>query len=114
MGFKEDNPFEKRLNESKRIIEKHRSRVPIIIEKNKNSIITDIDKNKYLVPNDLTMNQFIYIVRKRLKLKSSESIFLLVNNQLCPSNEVFSEIYEKHSDKDGFLYIIYTTENTFG
>ena len=76
--------------------------------------MNDIDKTKYLVPSDLKMNQFLFIVRKRLKLKPHEAIFLLVNDQLCPSNMSFFEIYEKHADEDGFLYIIYTSENTFG
>ena len=41
-------------------------------------------------------------------------IFLMINNQLCPSNKLMSEIYEDLGDKDGFLYIHYTSENTFG
>jgi len=114
MSFKDENSFEKRVNESTKIMNKYKSRIPIIVEKNNNCELINIDKNKYLVPDDLTMNQFIYIIRKRIELKSSESIFLLVNNQLCPSNMSFREIYEKHSNKDGFLYIIYTSENTFG
>ena len=114
MGFKEDNSFEKRKNESKYIMTKYKSRIPIIVEKNNNCQINEIDKNKYLVPSDLKMNQFMFIVRKRLDLKPHETIFLLVNNELCTSSMAFYEIYEKHADEDGFLYIVYTSENTFG
>jgi GABA(A) receptor-associated protein len=114
MGFKEDNSFEKRKNESSHIMTKYKSRIPIIVEKNKDSQISDIDKNKYLVPSDLKINQFMFIIRKRLSLKSHETIFLLINNELCTSGTPFYEIYEKHADEDGFLYIVYTSENTFG
>ena len=74
----------------------------------------DIDKIKYLVPKELIMNQFIYEIRKRLLLKSSDSIFVLVNNQLCSSNALIADVYEDYADKDGFLYVTYTSENTFG
>lgn len=114
MSFKEKNSFEKRRTEAKHIMNKYKTRIPIVIEKYKDSKMNMIDKNKYLVPSDLKMNQFIFIVRKRLKLQPHETIFLLVNNQLCPSNMAFFDIYEKHADEDGFLYIIYTSENTFG
>ena len=84
------------------------------MERSNGSIINDIDKNKFLVPKDLNMNQFVYIIRKRIKLDKSQSIFLMVNNSLCPSNTPVSVIYDDHKDEDGFLYIKYTGENTFG
>ena len=93
---------------------KYPMRVPIIVEKCSKSTINDIDKNKYLVPKDLNMNQFVYIIRKRINLDKSQSIFIMVNNSLCPSNTPMGVVYETHKDKDGFLYIKYTSENTFG
>jgi len=114
MGFKENYDFNQRLNESSKIMIKYPSRIPIIVEKCKGCTLEDIDKTKYLVPKDLNMNQFIYVIRKRIHLESSQSIFLMSNNQLCPSNMPLSSIYEDLSDKDGFLYITYTSENTFG
>ena len=60
------------------------------------------------------MSQFLYVIRKRIQLKPSESIFLMTNNQLCASNTEIIHIYEQFANKDGFLYIIYTSENTFG
>ena len=114
MGFKSDNTFEIRKADSEKIITKYPKRVPIIVEKAAKCTLTDIDKHKYLVPNDLNMNQFIYIIRKRIKLENSHSIFFLINNKVCPSNTSLSDIYADNKDEDGFLYIIYTSENTFG
>ena len=62
----------------------------------------------------LNMNQFVYIIRKRIKIDKSQSIFIMINNSLCPSNTPMGVVYETHKDKDGFLYIKYTNENTFG
>ena len=110
---KTDN-YEKRLNESKQIMKKYPNRIPIIVKKCEKSKFNDIDKDKYLVPKDLNMNQFVYIIRKRIKLDASQSIFLMVNGTVCPSNTPISAVYDKHKNKDGFLYIIYASENTFG
>lgn len=114
MKFKEDFKYKYRKLESTKILLKYPSRIPIIVEKYKDSQLKDIDKNKYLVPKDLYLNQFIYVIRKRIKLSPSESLFIMINNELCPSNMILSEIYDKYVDEDGFLYITYTSENTFG
>ena len=114
MGFKEDYDFKIRKSESDKILNKYPSRIPVIVEKSKDCILNEIDKKKYLVPRDLKMNHFLYVIRKRIQLKPSESIFLMTNNQLCPSNTEIIHIYEKFTNKDGFLYIQYTSENTFG
>ena len=55
-----------------------------------------------------------YIIRKRIKLKPEEALFVIVNNNLVSSSEQINSVYEKHKDEDGFLYVIYTSENTFG
>ena len=114
MDFKTKNNFNQRCDESSKIMNKYPQRIPIIVEKCEKSLINDIDKNKYLVPKDLNMNQFVYIIRKRTKLDQSQSIFLMVNNTICPSNTPIGVVYEDHKDDDGFLYIKYTSENTFG
>ena len=114
MKFKSSNDYESRVTESDRIMKKYPNRIPIIIEKADDCQLNDIDKTKYLVPNDLNMNQFVYIIRKRIKLDNSQSIFFIVGSNICPSNTPLCNIYEEHKDEDGFLYILYTSENTFG
>ena len=114
MGFKDNFNEESRIHESNKIILRYPTRIPVIVEKQENCTFKGINKNKYLVPKDLNMNQFVYIIRKRIKLDKSQSIFLMVNNSICPSNTPVGVVYEDHKDKDGFLYIKYTNENTFG
>ncbi len=114
MGFKSDYSFDVRQNESTKIMTKYPTKIPVIVEKYKDCHLKEIDKKKYLVTKDLLMNQFLFIIRKRINLDPSQSLFITVNNQMCPSNSSIFDIYEKYSDKDGFLYIVYTSENTFG
>ncbi|KAB1221803.1 Autophagy-related protein 8C [Morella rubra] len=105
---------ERRLAEAARIREKYPDRVPVIVEKAERSDIPDIDKKKYLVPADLTVGQFVYVVRKRIKLSAEKAIFVFVKNTLPPTAALMSAIYEENKDEDGFLYMSYSGENTFG
>ena len=42
---------------------------------------------RYLVPADLTVGQFVYVVRKRIKLSPEKAIFIFVKNILPPTGE---------------------------
>lgn len=112
--FKKKFSFEKRRDEAERIMKKYPDRVPIIVEKSKGSQLPDIDKRKYLVPYDLTVGQFIFVIRKRLKLKPEEAIFLFVNNTIPATSALISTIYKEHKDTDSFLYLIFSGESFFG
>lgn len=44
---------------------------------------------RYLVPADLTVGQFVYVVRKRIKLSAEKAIFIFVKNILPPTGEQY-------------------------
>lgn len=88
--------------------------MPVIVERAEKSDIPVLDKKKYLVPADLTVGQFVYVIRKRIKLNAEKAIFIFVNNVLPPTAALMNAIYEEHKDEDGFLYVTYSGENTFG
>ncbi|KAJ4778547.1 Autophagy-related protein [Rhynchospora pubera] len=113
-SFKEQHAFEKRKSEAARIREKYPDRVPVIVEKAERSDVPDIDKKKFLVPSDLTLGQFVYVIRKRINLTAEKAIFMFVDNILPPTATPISKLYEDKKDPDGFLYFIYSGENTFG
>lgn len=56
----------------------------------------------------------MYVIRKRIKLPSEKAIFIFINDILPPTAALMSTIYEEHKDEDGFLYVLYSGENTFG
>lgn len=116
MKFQDSYPLDKRLEETNKIKVLYPDRIPIICERNNRSTsaIPEIDKVKYLVPLDLTVGQFLYVIRKRIRLSSSHSIFLLSNRTVLQNAMPLFHIYEEHRDKDGFLYVEYVGENVFG
>jgi len=114
--FKDKYDFNQRLSESQRILFKYPDRIPIICQKNKRASVDCpiIDKQKYLVPSDLSVGQFIYIIRKRLKLKQDKALYIFTNGNIPNVGKMISNVYAEHKDSDGFLYIYYNLENTFG
>ncbi|XP_043980802.1 gamma-aminobutyric acid receptor-associated protein-like 2 isoform X1 [Gambusia affinis] len=120
--FKEDHSLEHRCVESAKIRNKYPDRVPggflfglqVIVEKVSGSQIVDIDKRKYLVPSDITVAQFMWIIRKRIQLPSEKAIFLFVDKTVPQSSLTMGQLYDKEKDEDGFLYVAYSGENTFG
>jgi GABA(A) receptor-associated protein len=113
--FKSQHSLERRKDESKRIREKYPDKIPIILEKGDTSLIPSIEKQKFLLQKDLTVGQYLYIIRKQIKLDPTESIFLLVNNTYIPSNSAtLADIYTTHADEDGYLYITYSAQQVFG
>merc|ERR1711959_302138 len=113
--FKEEHPFEKRVEEADKIRKKHADRIPVICERADGSDIAEIDRKKYLVPQELTVGQFVYVVRKRLKLPPEKAIFIFVNGVLPSTGAaLMSQMYKDYKDPDGFLYVTYSGENVFG
>ncbi|KAM3396891.1 autophagy-related protein 8f [Capsicum galapagoense] len=121
-SFKQEHDLDKRRAEAARIREKYPDRIPVrikfyvnvIVEKAEKSEIPNIDKKKYLVPADLTVGQFVYVIRKRIKLSAEKAIFIFIDNVLPPTGAIMSAIYDEKKDEDGFLYVTYSGENTFG
>lgn len=113
-SFKDKHPFEKRLTEARNIRSKYPERVPVIVEKSISSDIVTIDKNKFLAPCDLTLGQFMFIIRRRMRLPPEQAIFVFIRNNIPMQSTLLSALYDEFADKDGFLYMTYAGENTFG
>lgn len=106
--------FQERCKESSSMLEKYPTKIPAIVYKSKTSDVPDLKKNKFLVPRDFTVGQFIYLLRSHIKLEPHKSMFLFVNNSLPTTSTLMSTLYQNHKDNDGFLYMVYTGESTFG
>jgi GABA(A) receptor-associated protein len=76
-------------------------------------------KRKFLVPIEFTFGQFVHVVRKHVEVEPHVALFLFTKKRgqistLPTISLTIGEIDEKFREDDGFLYISYSTENTFG
>ena len=121
-SFKRENPNAlKRRAESDKIRTKYPDRLPIILEQasSKDFPLSNDMKRKFLVPGELTVGQFLYTVRKRLKLNAATAVFLSTSKGkrtvMHPTSRLLGQIDDEYrNDEDGFLYMVYCGENTFG
>jgi len=118
-NYKKSTPLEERKKKSFKMTSLYPDRVPVIVEMSPssasyNTYTTASHKIKYLVPYDITMGQFIKILRDKLKLESSVALFFFINNKVFPITSLIGNIYKENADEDGFLYIEFCEESTFG
>jgi GABA(A) receptor-associated protein len=114
LSFKDKFNFEQRKQECKRVRDKYPSRIPIIVEINDKNL-NSLDKQKFLSPADLSVGQFQYVIRQRIKIKPERALFMFINKNIIPNtSSTLDVLYRQYMDKDGFLYVYVSSENTFG
>lgn len=90
------------------------SLLQVVVERYIKTDLPDIEKKKYLVPRDMSVGQFIHILSARLHLAPGKALFMFVRNTLPQTTSLMESVYESFKDEDGFLYMCYSSEKTFG
>lgn len=113
--FKKTKTFEQRKAETDKMLAKYPNRACIFLSKTTSCDLPTIDKQKFLCPVDLTVGQLLHVIRKRIKMDSSKAIFLFTNKEMSPPTTLpVGLLYKEEADTDGYLYLNYNTEATFG
>jgi len=103
---------EDRTKQYNKISQKYKNHIPVVVLQDEN---IEIDKNKYLVNNDITVGQFMFTIRKRVKLKKEEALFIVTDSGVTPPNsELMSVIYTNNKSSCGFLTLYIKKEAVFG
>lgn len=56
---------------------------------------------RYLVPADLTVGQFVYVIRKRIRVSPEQAIFMFVRNVLPPTGALRSSTWGRGGPQEG-------------
>lgn len=120
-GLQQQVPFDARMAEAQRIRTKYPDRVPVICERAPRSDLPVIEKRKFLVPGHMLCGELKYVIHKYVmqscepgELNAMQTIYLSVNNTSPKSGTLMWEIYDQYRAEDGFVYFIYSAENTLG
>lgn len=107
MKWTQRTPQQKR-DDVLRLLKRYPDKIPVYIE--------GITQNKFLVPYDITVAQFLYMLREKVLMTPTESIFVFFGKrkEIMPSNMIIREIYDRLKDDDDMLYAFYAKENVFG
>lgn len=86
----------------------------VIVERYEKCELPEMEKKKYLIPRDMSVGQFIHVLSTRLHLAPGKALFVFVKNTLPQTASLMDTVYESYKDDDGFLYMCYSSEKTFG
>lgn len=114
IDYKKKKSFDARRDEAELLLRTFPDKIPVIFQPSPNVKLKPLEKDKFLFPNDFNIINVLFILRKKLSISSAEALFMYVGNEIPPSNELLLSLYPFYKDDDGFLYIIYSTENVFG
>jgi hypothetical protein len=116
MSTLEFTTFEERLQQAQKFKERFPNNVPLVIQRDERSTLPpDLHNKLFLAPLTLTASQFIVLIRRQTKLPKTHAMVLFAESKrLVTSDITISELYDKFSAQDGFLYLLCTDHPAFG
>ena len=116
---------ETRRKMANKALEQHPEKRPLIVDRHATADPSSLPapRNvKFLVPETLSIASFMRVLRRQLKTDDDDDVLLpqqalymyTEGGSLCMSSSSISTLYEQHRNEDGFLYLSYLSENTFG
>lgn len=115
-SYKEKKTFAQRVKDIQKVHAKYPGKIPVIVERfKKEKQLPLLSRTKFLIPDHLTVGYIIMQIRRMLQLNPTQAVFLLVNQRSMASQTMtMSQLYNQEKDPDGFLYIVYASQETFG
>jgi len=130
-SYTESVPLEFRITEAEKLLKRHPNCIPVILEppQDGSSMANQLQfdgtnfQRKLLMPADITFRECCARVRKHLLDSKAiqadparDALYFYINRNFatCLMNESLSTIYKIHRHTDGFLYVNFAKEATFG
>lgn len=112
--FKMKYTYDDRKKKSSDMIKKYPDKVCVILEKGDNTV-QDLDTSQFVLNKNVTVGHLIYMIREGINIAQYDSIYIFIEKGYIPiSSDNIGRLYDKYADQDGFLYMTYCREKTFG
>jgi GABA(A) receptor-associated protein len=72
------------------------------------------DDVKMMADQNMSFAELVYNFRKKKELKPEQALFFFIDSKLLPNHLTVSQIHELYQSRDGFVYVNFYYENTFG
>lgn len=113
--YKKSTDFSSRKLESSTISKYWPDKLPIILLKEPTSSFPDLEKPKFLCPKDSSVLQFLIYMRRKVNLPKKSGLFIHTEDgEVLSGDKMMVDIYERHHDPDGFLYLKYGEHYVYG
>jgi len=108
--------FEERCEESAMIRERNDMCIPIIVEKMAGEKFLPVsEKRRFSIMGEVPFHSLMCTVRKNLQLHAEQSFFMLIGGRhMACGTTTMESLYSEYKDEDGFLYITYASQETYG
>jgi len=115
--FKERFTYQDRKNKFNKFKEIYPDRIPVVLQpeqRYKNGSLNPMKKSFYLFGENVSVCKILQFIRSEIKIGDETAIWLFVNGIVPQMTSTLNSLYENNKDNDGFLYIVYCGELTFG
>lgn len=119
--FKTLHTLEERKEKSTELRKNFPKKIPVVIERidTRGSEKLPLLKNReQQIGADMTLGEFVKtILRPSIKLQPDQALIVFIENELPAMSMMMSQLYHQYGegvDRDGYLYISYIGQSTFG
>ena len=109
--------FECRVRQTDIMCMRHPDKVPVMLDEHGDAgNQLALKKKKFMIPRNVTCAQFIVMIRERIQLHPTQTLFFMTvpKHHLICGTTTIGELYDKEKNDDGFLYVVYAFEHSFG
>jgi len=116
--YKKQYPLLDRKRVSETILDRYENRVPIILEAGDRRLVQagTVNYQRQIMMRDTRIQDLIVSLKQKLgdQFRPTDSLFIYADNRILNGFTTIGKAYDQYRDEDGFLYLTYTTQETFG
>jgi GABA(A) receptor-associated protein len=113
--YKARHNLQHRMEAAAKATERHPDCMPVICEQvaasNGNAAaaaMPALSNNKFLVTPSVPVSELAQVLRTRLQIDAEHPLVLTVAGTELAADVLVADLYAKHKDEDGFLYVTYS------